>query len=257
VRGRWRRRLVTPSTTPVFILVRDRVTSLQALIRWLETAGFEEIYLLDNDSAYPPLLAYLAASPHTVIPLGRNVGKHALWLDRRYRRLIARRPFVLTDPDVVPDPECPLDILERFGGLLGRHTDVTKVGFGLRIDDLPDSYRFKEQVIAWEGQFWSERLLVEPGAYRAAIDTTFALYRRWSSKPPPIDALRTGPPYVARHTTWYLDSESPGDEEKYYAARLQRGTPDSAGTSTWSGETLPRGILDSIARLGRKESDSS
>jgi len=233
----------------VFILVRDRVTPLRALVGWLEERGFEELYLLDNDSAYPALLEYLDASPHTVIRLGRNVGKHALWFDRRYRRLIARRPFVLTDPDVVPAAECPPDVLERFSSLLGRYVDVTKVGFGLRIDDLPDSYRFKREVLAWEGQFWSERLLVEPGVYRAPIDTTFALYRRWASAPPPIDALRTGSPYVARHTTWYVDSSAPGEEDAYYAARVQHGTADSPGTSSWSGETLPGGLVESMARL--------
>ena len=98
-----------PATTPVFILCRDRLTPLQELVGWLESAGFEEIRLLDNDSAYPPMVEYLAASPHEVMSLGRNVGKHALWLDRRFDRLIDRRPFVYTDPDVVPDADCPRD----------------------------------------------------------------------------------------------------------------------------------------------------
>ena len=238
-----------PATTPVFILCRDRLTPLQELVGWLESAGFEEIRLLDNDSAYPPMVEYLAASPHEVMSLGRNVGKHALWLDRRFDRLIDRRPFVYTDPDVVPDADCPRDVLDRFVELLARHRDVRKVGFGLRIDDLPSHYRFQEQVIAWESQFWADTLQVEPGAYRAAIDTTFALYRRWESPPPSLDAIRTGFPYVARHTTWYTDSSAPGEEELFYQARLERGTADSPGTSTWSGDEPPGGLLDSIERL--------
>lgn len=249
-----RRRLdPSPATTPVFVLSRDRLEPLRELVGWLERAGFEEIHVVDNESAYPPLLEYLEASPHHVVRLGRNIGKHALWLDARFEKLVARRPFVYTDPDVVPVRECPSDALARFADLLSRHRDVTKVGFGLLIDDLPDNYRFKQQVLAWESQFWAAQLQVEAGAYRAPIDTTFALYRRWVPRPPPIDALRTGPPYVARHTTWYLDSSAPTEEERFYASRLARGTDESPGTSSWTGETLPEGLLRSIESLAGEE----
>jgi hypothetical protein len=235
--------------TPVLILCRDRVESLRELVSWLERAGLERVVLVDNDSSYEPLLDYLDRTPHEVVRLGRNVGKHAVWVERRLGRMLGRRPFVLTDPDVVPVPECPLDAVDRFGALLARHGDVVKVGFGLRIDDLPARYRFRREVIEWESQFWRPEIEIEPGVYRCAIDTTFALYRRWSSKPPPLDALRTGFPYVARHTTWYVDSASPPEEEAYYTARLARGTAESPGTSTWSGEELPGGLRASLERL--------
>src|SRR5205085_2892488 len=45
-------------SVPVFINCRERVTSLAALVSWLERAGCDEIYLLDNDSVYEPLLEY-------------------------------------------------------------------------------------------------------------------------------------------------------------------------------------------------------
>jgi hypothetical protein len=244
-----KRATATAATTPVFILCRDRLTPLRQLVGWLDAAGFEEIHLLDNDSRYPPMVEYLTTSPYDVVRLGRNVGKHALWVDRRFKRLIGRRLFVYTDPDIVPDAECPLNALDRFAELLARYRDITKVGFGLRIDDLPDHYRFKEHVLAWESQFWDDRRLVEAGAYRSPIDTTFALYRNWEFPPPPIDAIRTGFPFVARHTTWYIDSSAATEEERFYADRLERGTKDSPGTSTWSGDELPRGILNSIERL--------
>lgn len=240
------------ANTPVFVLCRDRVAALRDLLTWLERAGFDEITLLDNDSEFEGLLEFYETCPHRVVRLGRNIGKNALWLDPRWRVAIGNRPFVYTDPDVVPVPACPLDVVARFGDLLDRHRDVTKVGFGLKIDDLPDSYRFKEQVVAWEGQFWDPSIEVEPGVFRAAIDTTFALYRTWSKGAPPVSALRTGPPYVARHVTWYLDSASPSEEDRFYAARLARGTAESPGTSSWSGDQLPEGLRNSIARLGRR-----
>jgi hypothetical protein len=248
---RWRRarNQGVSSETPVFILCRDRLEPLTALIDWLERAGLERIVLIDNDSAYEPLLAYYESTPHDVVRLGRNVGKNALWSDRSFERMIGRRPFVYTHPDVVPVAKCPLDAAERFGELLGRHPDVTKVGFGLRIDDLPETYRFREEVVEWESQFWRPEIEVEPGAFRCAIDTTFALYRRWAPNQPPLDAIRTGPPYVARHTTWYVDSDAPTLEERFYAARLERGTAESPGTSTWSGDELPGGLMASLERL--------
>lgn len=43
----------------MFVLCRDRVEPLRELVDWLELAGLERIVLIDNDSAYEPLLAYL------------------------------------------------------------------------------------------------------------------------------------------------------------------------------------------------------
>lgn len=234
---------------PVFILCRDRLACLLELVTWLERSGTERIVLVDNDSAYEPLLEYLQKTPHEVVRLRRNVGKHALWSERRLGRMAGTRPFVYTDPDVVPVPECPRDAVSRFGDLLARHHDVAKVGFGLRIDDLPAHYRFRPEVIEWESQFWRPEIEVEPKVYRCAIDTTFAVYRCWSSTPPALDALRTGFPYVARHTTWYVDSGAPSAEEAFYAARLERGTVESPGTSTWSGDQLPGGLRAALEHL--------
>jgi hypothetical protein len=149
---------------------------------------------------------------------------------------------------VVPDEETPADALEYLAELLFRYADVDKVGFGLRIDDLPERYRFRSEVIAWESQFWEEEL--EPGVYRADIDTTFALYRP-SVRGPSMRALRTGPPYVARHLPWYQDSHHLSEEDRYYRDHVL------AGVSNWDVERLPQLLQDKIdarlsaARTGR------
>jgi hypothetical protein len=51
-------RMGSPTSTPIFVNCRDRLESLLALLDFLERAGQEQIYLLDNDSTYPPLLEY-------------------------------------------------------------------------------------------------------------------------------------------------------------------------------------------------------
>jgi hypothetical protein len=125
---------------------------------------------------------------------------------------------------VVPIEKCPLNAIEYFYKLLDRYPDITKVGFGLKIDDLPDYYPRKNEVIAWENQFWENEL--EPGIFKADIDTTFALYRpntwgqQWKS------ALRTGFPYLVRHLPWYVDPMNLDVEEIYFAKEITK-------ISTW------------------------
>jgi SAM-dependent methyltransferase len=102
---------------------------------------------------------------------------------------------------------------------LRANPQIFKAGLGLRLDDLPDTYGFRNEVLAWERRFW--RAPVARGLFLAHIDTTFALYRPGSSFS--VNAVRTGFPYLARHEPWYINSANPTDEELYYRATAQRG----------------------------------
>ena len=228
---------------PVIINVRDRLDPLRQLVEWLQAAGQQELYLLDNASTYPPLLEWLDQTRHTVVRSERNFGHRGPWLSGLVPRLGHDRCFVVTDPDVVPDEDCPLDALQHFRALFDEVPIVDKVGFGLRIDDLPDHNEHKAQIIAWEHRFWEREVV--PDAYGAAIDTTFALYRpgrgHWY-----LNSLRTGPPYVARHLSWYIDSANLSEEQRYYR---QHADPL---TSNWDLEEVPPRKLRDL--LGLTES---
>ncbi len=217
---------------PVFVPVRDRVAPLRQLVGWLESAGHDEIWLIDNASTYPPLLEYLDSSPHHVVRLDRNLGHRSPWLSGVVQRVADGRHIVISDPDVVPDPACPLDAVDHFRRILDRHPDVDKVGFGLRIDDLPPSYPLAGSVRAWEERFWQHE--IEPGVFRADIDTTFALYRPLDRRHSEARALRTGPPYVARHLPWYVGPDDATDEDRYYRAHADRTI------ANWDRDELPR-----------------
>lgn len=222
---------------PVFIIVRDLLTPLQQLVAWLERAGSERIVLVDNESTYPPMVEYLSATPHTVIRCGWNMGQRAPWLSGAVFELAPDEPYVVTDPDIVPDDECPLDAIEHFLELLDAHPGIQRVGFGLRIDDLPDHYGPKHDVVAWETPFWQQE--IEPGLFSAAIDTTFAVTR--VSRPASVPSIRTGPPYVARHLPWYDDTAHPSDEILYYREHGDRAL------THWTRPTIPgreRVLLD-------------
>ena len=217
---------------PAFVIVRDRLAPLLDLIGWLERAGHEEILLVDNDSTYPPMVEFLGATPHHVIRTGRNLGHRSPWLSGAVQRHAHGRYFVVSDPDVVPAAGCPLDAVDHFRKLLDRHPDIDKVGFGLRIDDLPDTYPLADAVRQWEQRFWTHE--VEPGVFRADIDTTFALYRPLERRHSEDRALRTGSPYVAEHRPWYADPANLSADDEYYRDHAERSI------ANWDRSELPR-----------------
>lgn len=225
--------------TPVFINCRDRLEPLQQLIGWLEDMGMQRIHLVDNDSTFEPLLEFLERSEHDVIRLDSNLGPLALFDDDRFTETLASQKFIYTDCDILP-MGVPSDALDLFDSLLERYPVVDKVGFGLRIDDLPDDYPLAELVREWEGRFWLDE--IEPNVFFAPVATTFALYRPGRNyleidKP----ALRTGGAYVARHHTWYTAEADLGDDERHY-----RNRASAAHGTIWSSDTGPerlRGLL--------------
>jgi hypothetical protein len=202
-------------TYPVFIVCRDRLTYLTQLLDWLESVGnADEVYLIDNDSTYPPLLAFYATTRHTVIRTGGNHGHKVGWKQGVLRRYAAGRRFIYTDPDILPVEDCPDDALARMAEVLDSTSDIYKCGFSLKIDDLPDWCR--EGIVAWESRYW--RPIDEwVNAYKAPIDTTFALHnphavRGFRYQP----AYRLPPPYTARHLPWYTDPARLSDEDEFY-----------------------------------------
>jgi hypothetical protein len=122
-------------------------------------------------------------------------------------------PFVVTDPDLLPDLEAPADSFEYLQELLLRHSEFDKVGFGLHIDDLPLFYPYRTEVAAWESPFWTTQ--IAPGVFTAHLDTTLALHRPGTCYKV-TEALRTGAPYMARHLPWYRNPFQPDKETAYY-----------------------------------------
>lgn len=200
---------------PTFIICRDRVSCTSQLVEWLEKAGQEQIYLVDNDSTYEPLLEYYEQTPHTIIRMGSNRGQNGIWLDGVIDRYAENQFFIASDPDTIPVEECPLDAIDYFRTILDIYEDRSKAGFGMMISDIPDHYKFKQSVIEFESNYlrWGG----PPNLNFAPIDTTFALYRPGATQDI-SNSCRTQYPYVVRHLPWYLDSNNPGEEEEYYIA---------------------------------------
>jgi hypothetical protein len=236
-------RLADHRDVPILINSYNRLHGLARLVAWLLAAGQRRIVILDNQSTYPPVMAYLRRIERQaevrVVRLGDNLGHLGLWTHGLLSKLGIETEYVYTDPDIVPSGGCPANLVARLQGVLRDEPSIHKVGPALRLDDLPDHYALKTKVLAWEAQFWTRP--AAPGLFFAAIDTTFALYRAGGG--PGLDApsLRTGWPFVARHLGWYADSRSPSEEDAYYARAIR------PGISCWSAKSCPPDFAAAIA----------
>lgn len=214
--GQW-----VPERVPIILNNFNRLTYLQRVVQSLQARGCDNIYVIDNQSTHEPLLEYYRSAGLKVFYLDQNVGYLALWTTSVGEHFIDDY-YVYSDSDVMPAPECPNDFLSVFRTALDRHPRIGKVGFGLKISDLPEHYALRDDVVKNES-----RLLAASGGqglYRAAIDTTFALYRPGVVGGSWIPALRTGEPYVAMHLPWYEDSANPSPEEQNYLRTIKTST---------------------------------
>ncbi len=198
---------------PIVINNYNRLDYLQKQIDWLEKAGQRHIYIIDNASTNPQLIDYYKNTPHTVIKLTANIGYKALW-DTCIHLWFKGLPYVYTDPDILPVDNCPHDAVNYFHEILKQQPHINKVGFALKIDDIPNYYPQKKEVIKWETKFWDNP--ISTNLYKADIDTTFALYRANSIKQQYGKTIRTGGDYIARHLPWYENPTAPSQEELFY-----------------------------------------
>lgn len=208
---------------PIIINNFNRLSSLDNLIKALEKRGYQNIYIIDNKSTYPPLLEYYNTCPYKIFMLEKNLGFKALWKSGLSKK-ICNDYYIYTDSDVIPIDECPNDFIDYMFKLLNKYKYARKIGLSLRIDNLPDHYKLKHKVIEWESKFY--KIKNDDGLYLAPIDTTFALYRPrvGLSRSRFVEAYRTDFPYQAEHIPWYTDSLNPSDEEVYYVSHCAQPT---------------------------------
>jgi len=212
--------MTDPLAIPIIVNCRDRVTPLRELVGWLESAGHTRIIFLDNQSTYGPLLEYYRQTPHTVRLLPHNFGARSLWLSCQEE---LGDWYVYTDPDVLPVEDCPSDLVAELRDILDEFPRVPKAGPSLCIDDLPAS--FDPEIINWERALTSplRRLHRRKGdpVFLSKIDTTFALHRPHVQFT--YSAIRTGPPYQMRHTSWYTEGQPLSVEDNFYLSRATKG----------------------------------
>ncbi|HEY8992979.1 MAG TPA: glycosyltransferase family 2 protein [Candidatus Microsaccharimonas sp.] len=234
---------VRPEETPVFIICRDRLSPLLELIEWLEKAHLTKIVLIDNDSAFPELVEYLSKTPYQVLDMKRNVGHTVAWRESIIPILIPSSYYIITDPDVIPASQSTHEILKYLYEVHGTYKNHLKVGLGLKIDDLPDHYSLKKDVIQWESQFWKSSLA--ENIFESGVDTTFALYKPFTYQYIIHPSIRLGEPYTARHLPWYSNDSKLNDEDMFYRVRADQNV------NTWNKGKLPERYIKELAKQAR------
>ena len=183
----------------------------------------EQIIIIDNGSKYPPLLEWyerIMNNPrywcNVEIYFHKNEGHLALWATGLYKEL--GEYFIYTDADIILPENLPLDWKEIMYNTMMKYPEYKKIALGLRIDDLPEHYLFKNQVKRNEGRWWLEE--VEPNLYKADTDTTFALMKNFGDNCyPSLRICRED--LICRHHGWYLSLDNLDDEEQYYLDHLE------------------------------------
>jgi hypothetical protein len=213
---------------PVVVNSFNQYTYLKNLLEKLESDGFRNFMIVDNNSTYAPLLSYYdelnKSGKAAVILYGENKGPHFFHMKGVYK-LFGSLPHIYTDPDLDYDFLAPTFLTELM--TVSEKYSMFKVGPALQI---PHSYEIDEMMYCdqdgvrwgiadWESRYWKEQ--VDEGLfYPGHIDTTFHLFNPTYFKVGSdlIDGIRIGKDgFIFKHLPWYKNKISPKDESDFYA----------------------------------------
>ena len=89
----------------------------------------------------------------------KNYGSKSLWKSGVFYKYMFSK-FCYTDSDLFIHEDCPNNFMEHFDFLLDKYKNCYKTGFSLLIDNLPDYYNEKQNVIKWESQFYKNEISI-------------------------------------------------------------------------------------------------
>lgn len=201
-----------------FIVNRNLLTPLKNTVNFLLKEPRVEVIIYDQQSTYPPLLQYYQNNYISVVHAKQNDGPKSIW-GEDFKPHFNKEHFILADSDCTYDG-IPEDWLDRMLHVLKDDDTVFKVGFSIETDDLPDT-NIAKAVIDWEKKHWAVKTDL---GWKAAIDTTFALYRPDSGFS--YDAIRLDRPYCMKHSPWYVTKDNVTEEWLYYLEH-------ASGISSW------------------------
>lgn len=220
-----------PPSIPIIIINFNQLFYLKKLVNFLVTRKFENIVIIDNNSTYLPLLDYYKTVPKnvTVEYMHKNFGHMVFFESAELQKKYGQGFYVVTDADIVPNDNLPEDFMNGMLDLLLKEfNEVTKVGFALDIENIPDYYVLKDKVIHWETQFWTRKYGGRENSYLANIDTTFALYK---PKYPTefknnyfVSAIRLANDFTSQHGGWLIDHQNLTEEQEYYKANASESS---------------------------------
>lgn len=194
---------------PVIINNRNRLSTTKKLVEDLLNRNTDNIWIIDNDSNYQSLLNwYKIIEKDIKIIRSHNAGHLALFSLGVINDIKEDWCFY-TDSDIELNEKMPSNYQEYMMYVAEKY-NTKKVGLALKIDDLPEYYPLKSQVVQNEKRWWDKK--VEQNLYEADTDTTFCLIKKVDQ----FSSIRIAGDYECRHIPWYINIESLSDEERFY-----------------------------------------
>jgi GT2 family glycosyltransferase len=224
-----------PKKIPIIIISFNQLHYLRKLIDFLLKYKYTNIVIIDNNSTYEPLLDYFDTikSSVTIHRLSENYGHLVFWQNKELFDRYSKGYYVVTDADIVPHEDCPGNFVQHFRRILDKNPDITKVGFSLKMDDIPIENLHREKILKWESNFYNNK---KAGYYVSQIDTTFALYRpnyKSQNIVEFLNAIRVDTPYIARHGGWYVNFDNLTNEQRFYISTANE-------SSSWLSDEMGR-----------------
>jgi hypothetical protein len=208
---------------PFIIVNRDRTTDLKELLNWVYNVNTVpvKVIIIDNNSSYRPLIEYYNQIREKyknlqIVQIQFNGGVRVI---EQFQLLGGLQHYIYTETDVVPDENCPPDLILKLIELSNKYPRVHKIGLSLRIDDIPNEFPFKDDILRIET---INRSIKTPDgdAYIAEVNSTFALYKKgFSDFKVRIRNIRTLEPLCARHRFYYYTPNNMPDDVSYYITR--------------------------------------
>lgn len=193
----------------VIINNRNRLSTTRKLVEDLLDRNTQEIWIIDNQSTYQPLIDWYRNVPSEVkIIKEHNAGHLALFSTGLINQVPEDWCFY-TDSDIQLNSKMPKEYQEIMLDTALR-LNSKKIGLAIDISDIPDHYFIKQQVIRNESRWWLNQ--VEPDIYEAHTDTTFCLIKKVDQ----FDSFRMAGDFTCKHMPWYIDLNNLDEEEKYY-----------------------------------------
>lgn len=226
-----KKQIKDPLSIPIIIINYNQLHDLKKLLSFLFQRNFKNIIIIDNQSDYPPLLSYYQeiGNQVTVEIMDKNYGHMVFFENAKLQKKYGKGYYIVTDADIIPNPNLPKDFMQKLIQILHKYSKgITKAGFALDIETIPDHYPMKEKVISWEKQFWE--IQVEKDLYKANLDTTFALYKptypaRFNNLKF-LSAVRVAGRFTALHGGWYINPKDFSEENIHYIKSVGQ-------SSTW------------------------
>lgn len=199
---------------PVILINFNRLTTTMRLVDQLLMLGYDNLYILDMGSTYPPLLEWYDQCKSITVIYHENRGHKALWTDGILKDYFREDAWVaVSDSDIELAHTTPKGFIEDMV-CIAKDFRQDKVGLALDISNITNQY-LKNIIDPIERVYWQHRLPhITYEVYNAPVDTTMCVVQ--PLKDFSYRALRLGGIYTCKHTDWYIDWEHLTEEQEYY-----------------------------------------